>query len=179
MKVFGCVVLVLIPSQKHCKLEEKSKHCIFIGYCLDTKAYKLYNHITHKVVICRDVVFRENTRWEWQAGASPATVCVSSDESSYEQPSPSSLCHGTPSSNGENHVEDVVSSLSLGSAGGTPLHSSSGNAPSDISLKESPPKKRRQISEIYNSCSFALNVTDLYTYEEAIKIDGWRDAMIK
>jgi len=33
--------------------------CIFIGYCADHKAYKMYDHITHKLFAGRDVIFHE------------------------------------------------------------------------------------------------------------------------
>jgi len=37
----------------------KVKKCIFIGYNEQSKAYKLYNPITKKTIIRRDVVFKE------------------------------------------------------------------------------------------------------------------------
>ena len=47
------------------KLYSKSEKCTFISYCSDSKAYKLYNPITGKVVVSRNVVFNENASWEW------------------------------------------------------------------------------------------------------------------
>lgn len=57
LRVFGCVVFALIPSHKYQKLNEKSKKCLFIGYCLESKACKLFNPTTGKVIISRDVIF--------------------------------------------------------------------------------------------------------------------------
>lgn len=58
-KVFGCKAYAHIPNQKRTKLEMKSTKCIFVGFPENTKAYKLYNTSTKKVIISRDVVFFE------------------------------------------------------------------------------------------------------------------------
>ena len=38
--------------------------CIFVGYSKDTKAYKLYDPVTRKVIIIHDVQFVENESWD-------------------------------------------------------------------------------------------------------------------
>lgn len=65
-RVFGCIAFALIPSYKLHKLDEKFKKCLFIGYYPESKAYKLYNPLLCKVIISRDVVFYEDTRWNWE-----------------------------------------------------------------------------------------------------------------
>lgn len=35
----------------------------------------------------------------------------------------------------------------------------------------------RLLRDIYESCTFALNVVDSFTYEEAVKVQVWREAM--
>ncbi len=59
LKVFVCVAYSLINFRS--KLDEKSEKCIFIGYSPHSKAYRLYNPISGKVIISRDVVFYEET----------------------------------------------------------------------------------------------------------------------
>ena len=46
------------------KLDKKGQKCIFVGYSEDTKAYKLYDPVTKKVIISRDVQFVENESWD-------------------------------------------------------------------------------------------------------------------
>lgn len=58
-RIFGCKAYAHVPNQKRTKLEMKSTKCIFIGFPENTKAYKLYNRSTKKVLISRDVVFFE------------------------------------------------------------------------------------------------------------------------
>lgn len=60
LKVFGCKAMVWQPTQKRTKLDPKSYECIYLGFAHDTKAYRLYNMNTKKIVISRDVIFFEN-----------------------------------------------------------------------------------------------------------------------
>ena len=46
------------------KLDDRSQKCIFVGYSEESKAYRLYNSITKKYVINRDVVFKEEEAWD-------------------------------------------------------------------------------------------------------------------
>ena len=45
------------------KLEDKSLKCVFLGVSETFKAYKLYDPLTKKVVVSRDVIFDENQTW--------------------------------------------------------------------------------------------------------------------
>ncbi|GMI66347.1 hypothetical protein HRI_000304000 [Hibiscus trionum] len=62
-RIFGCVAYAHIPDQKRTKLDEKAEKCIFLGVSEQSKAYKLYNPITKKIVISRDVIFDEEQFW--------------------------------------------------------------------------------------------------------------------
>ena len=57
--MFGYVAYVHVPEEMRRKLDERSHKCIFVGYSEESKAYRLYNPITKKYVISRDVVFKE------------------------------------------------------------------------------------------------------------------------
>ncbi|KAF5759182.1 putative RNA-directed DNA polymerase [Helianthus annuus] len=63
LKVFGCVAYAHVPKQNRGKLDDKVEKAIFIGYSESSKAYKLYNPITRKTIISRDVVFDEEQEW--------------------------------------------------------------------------------------------------------------------
>lgn len=41
------------------------KRLVFIGYSDESKGYKLYNPLTGKVTISRDIVFHEEKEWGW------------------------------------------------------------------------------------------------------------------
>ena len=57
LKVFGCVAYALVNIRS--KLDEKSVKCIFIGNCAQSKAYLLYNPLSGKVLVSRNVEFNE------------------------------------------------------------------------------------------------------------------------
>lgn len=56
-KVFGCIAYAHIPDEKRKKLDDKGAKCIFLGVSEHSKAYKLFNPTTEKVITSRDVVF--------------------------------------------------------------------------------------------------------------------------
>ena len=62
MRVFGCDAYVWVPDEKRTKLDDKSEKLIFVGYCDNSKAYRLLNSKTCKVTISRHVRFVEEVR---------------------------------------------------------------------------------------------------------------------
>jgi hypothetical protein len=64
-RIFGSVAHVHIPDARRTKLEDKSYMCILLGVSEESKGYRLYDPISNKIVISRDVVFEEDKKWEW------------------------------------------------------------------------------------------------------------------
>ena len=64
MRVFECVAYAHVPDQLRKKLDSKGEKCIFFGYSDESKAYKLYNPLTKKVIINIDVQFIEEEEWD-------------------------------------------------------------------------------------------------------------------
>ena len=52
-------------DEKRKKLDDKGEACIFVGYNGHSKAYKLYNSISKKIMINRDVIFNEEKAFKW------------------------------------------------------------------------------------------------------------------
>lgn len=46
-------------------MDDKSVTCVLLGVSEESKAYRLYNPVTKKVIISRDVVFDEEISWKW------------------------------------------------------------------------------------------------------------------
>jgi transposase InsO family protein len=63
LRIFGCLAFVHIPDESRTKLEPKSHKCIMIGYSEDTKGYRCYNLVTHKIHVSGDVHFMEHRFW--------------------------------------------------------------------------------------------------------------------
>ena len=59
LRIFGCECFVHVPNANKTKWDPKSSKCIFLGYSEEEKGYHLYNSITKKVIVSRDVVFNE------------------------------------------------------------------------------------------------------------------------
>lgn len=60
LKVFGCKVYMHIPDQKRTKWDPKSKELIFVGYCEESKGYRLIDPSNGELHRARDVVFFED-----------------------------------------------------------------------------------------------------------------------
>jgi Integrase core domain len=60
LRVFGCVAHIHVPKQRRVsKLSDRSTLCLHMGYSTESKAYRLYDPTTGKIVISRDVTFDE------------------------------------------------------------------------------------------------------------------------
>lgn len=64
LRIFGCVAYAHVPAKMRRKLDDQSEKSIFIGYSEESKAYRLYNPITKKYIISRDVEFEEEEAWD-------------------------------------------------------------------------------------------------------------------
>ncbi|CAL2265082.1 unnamed protein product [Prunus armeniaca] len=59
-RVFGCLAHVHVPDQKRIKLDDKSTQCVLLGVSDESKAYRLFDPVSKKIIVSRDVVFEEN-----------------------------------------------------------------------------------------------------------------------
>ncbi|WJZ92508.1 hypothetical protein VitviT2T_011498 [Vitis vinifera] len=64
-RVFGCIGHVHVPDNKRKKLDDKSFQCVLLGVSEESKAYRLYDLVSKKIVVSRDVVFKEDKCWNW------------------------------------------------------------------------------------------------------------------
>ncbi|CAB4035798.1 Hypothetical predicted protein, partial [Paramuricea clavata] len=60
VKVFGCKAYMHVPKETKKKWDSKTKKCIFVGYSISSKGYRLYDPKTRKLHISRDVLFDED-----------------------------------------------------------------------------------------------------------------------
>lgn len=60
LKVFGCRAFKHIPDEKRTKLDPKSCELVFVGYCEESKGYRLIDFKDGTLHRARDVVFLEN-----------------------------------------------------------------------------------------------------------------------
>lgn len=67
LRVFGCLAHTKIVKGHLRKLEDRSKACVYLGTELGTKAYRLLNPNTGKIIVSKDVCFDEDKGWIWQS----------------------------------------------------------------------------------------------------------------
>lgn len=48
------------------KLDKRSTKCVLLGVSEVSKAYRLFDPITHKIIISKDVIFDEADKWNWR-----------------------------------------------------------------------------------------------------------------
>jgi len=65
LKIFGCLCFSHIPQPKRDKLDKKAEPGIFIGYSLQSKAFRIFQPQTGKILVSRDVEFVEQKQWDW------------------------------------------------------------------------------------------------------------------
>ena len=185
-RVFGCIAYAHVPKETRSKLDDKSEKCIFIGYDEQSKAYKLFNPITRKVIISRDVVFKEEESWDGNidkivTGTTP--ILYDDQEGKYQknQIDQTNEHGGSPSksTHGDNtQMEDGQGESS------SPQVSNDSN-PTLASLRSRiKNNKTKSLQEIYEQgdiidlqSNFALFAQDPIYFEDAIKEKQWINAM--
>ena len=65
LRVFGCLAYSKIDSTKLKKLDDRSQSLVHLGIETGSKAYRLFNPETQRIVVSRDVVFDETRGWNW------------------------------------------------------------------------------------------------------------------
>lgn len=174
LRIFGCLAFSRTPSPLLEKLDERVVKCIFIGYCVEAKAYKLYNPLTGKVLISRDVEFIEDAAWSWNSSEDSSQSVQSTVVPGFFQDR-QSFHSNEQSPRSQNSAESSQQSNERSSSS---LHEDQSIERQAQSETESTtPIRVRELRDIYESCSFALNVHDPQSFEEAQKSQEWRDAM--
>ena len=59
LHIFGCPVYVLLQDEQRTKLDAKSKQCIYLGYKVGVKGFKVWDPNTKKSELYRNVIFDE------------------------------------------------------------------------------------------------------------------------
>ena len=152
-RVFGCIAYAHVPDQLRKKLDDKGEKCIFIGYSTDSKAYKLYNPETKKVIISRDVTFDEKDMWNWDTKTEKHPIVISNtcDDEEERQPDATEQPESSRRPQRERRLPARLADYEVGND----------NDPSD--------------EEIINFALFSY--CESLNFEEAFKDNNWKKAM--
>ncbi|KAG6511175.1 hypothetical protein ZIOFF_029230 [Zingiber officinale] len=69
LRVFGCVAYVKNTTPRLKKLDDRSSPMVYLGVEDGCKVHRLFDPRHDKLHVSRDVMFRENCEWTWNAGA--------------------------------------------------------------------------------------------------------------
>lgn len=115
LRVFGCPPYARVPKDKRDKLEATSKLCIFVGYCEQSKAYRLIDYTDpSNVIYARDVIFLEDQSFsELKLKNQPSTELVDMNVKEGVPIEgnilPEMVVESEPSSENEEVLEDISS----------------------------------------------------------------------
>lgn len=187
LKIFGCLAYAQIPESKRKKLDDRSQKCIFVGYSEESKAYKLYNPLTHKLVVSRDVIFDEAETWDWSNDKDMNESSIFHEDVAAQSPSTAVIANQTsPAATTTTELSSTTQSFPQSVP---PSHnaSSSNSSSSTESNSSSPPPKMRSLQDIYSTTEEveeeATNLFCLYAdhepinFEQAVTEDCWKTAM--
>nr|GMD05942.1 Retrovirus-related Pol polyprotein from transposon TNT 1-94 [Ipomoea batatas] len=145
------------------------KNVFFLGYSLQSKAYRLYNPISGKIIISRDVLFNESASWSWSSDKTGKTIpFIDVREVSSVVPGGTTPLPHEDSSNSSDNKS-------------TPPTSPQPGSNTTFSPESTPEswQRFRSLRDIYETTNFALSVTDPIFYDDAAREQVWRDAMIE
>ncbi|KAJ7010296.1 hypothetical protein NC653_000899 [Populus alba x Populus x berolinensis] len=80
LRIFGSVAYAKIQEERRTKLEDKSQKCILLGYGENLHCYKLYNPMTKKMIMSRDVKFDEEQEWNWNFEDQPQKLIIDEEQ---------------------------------------------------------------------------------------------------
>lgn len=67
-------------KRKRTKLEDKSQKCILLGYEENSRDYKLYNTITKKIIVLKNVQFDEEQVWDFNGENKPYKLTLEREQ---------------------------------------------------------------------------------------------------
>ncbi|KAL0544873.1 hypothetical protein IC582_020003 [Cucumis melo] len=161
LRVFGCMAYAHIPDQKRSKLDKSEKY-VFVGYDASSKGYTLYNPVTKKTIVSRDVVFDEEASWNWNDEPEDYKFLFFPDE----RDEPSDIA--SPPTSPISPQQSTSSSFASSSEG-----------PRGMRILRDIYNETEELSQSFNNLTlFCLfGDSEPLNFEEALKNDKWKIAM--
>jgi hypothetical protein len=174
-RVFGCVAHAHVPDQKRSKLDDKSKKCVLLGVSDESKAYRLYDPISKKIIISKEVIFEEDECWNWDRSKDECSL----DVLEFKNDSENDIEEGVENNEDEGNEVDA---RNLSESGST---SSESHEDESVIMNEGRVRRPPCWMEDYETgeglsdedgmnAMIMLTEDDPLTFEEAVKSKKWR-----
>lgn len=187
IRTFGCLAYMKVPSAHVKKLDDRSKVTVYLGKEPGTKAFRLYDPESGRILVSRDVVDESKT-WTWDTQAcegqiSPEKFTVANVYSVVEQ-----------GQEQETHMpeDEETSGSSMGTVNAQPQGSPAVNSPQSSSSSQpessscsSEPREFRLLSDIYDETHevelddelLLLGIDEPNNFYQVVAEQEWRQAM--
>ena len=185
-RVFGCIGHVHVPDNKRKKLDDKSFQCVLLGVSEESKAYRLYDPVSKKIVVSRDVVFEEDKCWNWGRSNEEVRLDVlewgdSNEEGSEDEQGEDDAEEGV-AVEGRERDDNLSSSESLGENSGVSGESSPNsqqgrNRRVPFWMEDYVSGGEFLEGDVEHSLVLFTSTADPTTFEEAVQSSKWRAAM--
>jgi hypothetical protein len=186
LKTFGCIVYVRNMTPQLKKLKDRGRKMIFVGYESSSKVYHVYDPITKRVHVTRDVVFDEQAQWVWGSGGHDGKPDGGDDVFTVEY---TTMGPTAPMADGADEALIEESPLPAG-AGDTDVDDDVDNENLDVDHDDDAPLHFRSMNDILATPGFtprALVAEELYvvssddppSFTEAEHNPNWRKAMME
>ncbi|KAM0961159.1 hypothetical protein ACFX13_020902 [Malus domestica] len=178
LRVFGSACYVHVPSEHRHKLEPKSFKGVFVGYATCEKGYRVFDPISKKLILSRDIVFDEEAVWNWEVNSEQPISTTENlvydelrtgrNEGMMQTPTSSTAC----SPRNVLSIGDSVQSKGLTSGESV---NNSNLSEKDTQAFDHTPLKWRKLDDVLAQCN--LCIMDPEKYEDAKQDVSWLKAM--
>lgn len=186
IRTFGCLAHMKVPKENIQKLDDRSVKMVYLGTEPGSKAHRLYDPVTGRLNVSRDVIFEEKKGWNWGV--------VKADGTSSDKNSPLVIIGIHDLVQQETDITNDTVQRNMESESTTPVHShgheTSQQHTSELeesaeSSSSTEPRKFRLLTDVYNDTEeielpddmLLLGIEEPANFEQAVKEPEWQKAM--
>ncbi|CAL8114289.1 unnamed protein product [Prunus armeniaca] len=179
LKIFGSLCYVHVPVECRHKLEPKSFKGVFVGYATCENGYRVFDPLSKKLFLSRDIVFDEEAAWNWEENLESISPNAGSFIYGDISTGSSDIMVLSPTSSTLSPPRRVLSIEDSEVQSKSPISSESASM-SNLSERHNQafdhtPLKWRNLNEVLAQCN--LCIMDPEKYEDAKQDESWLKAM--
>ncbi|KAM1032295.1 hypothetical protein ACFX2I_035891 [Malus domestica] len=181
LKVFGSICYVHTPSELRHKLEAKSIKGVFVGYAKCEKGYRIFDPLSKRLILSRDVVIDEDSSWDWQGSSNKQVTMPNYEWQSIEISRSEFTDDETQVSNNPSPgylretLRDTDDAQITPQAQSSEFSSRLCENVRDSQAFDHTPLKWRNLEDVLAQCN--LCIIEPEKYEDAAKDESWMKAM--